>query len=190
VVVFTRANPLIKSATGAPVTTPGAYQPKANLLKVGTKAPNFTLKGVDGKSYSLAAQRGHLVVLEFFAVWCPHCQAESSVIRQIQAAYAPKGVRIWAILASPYGPNYDKSNGTDLTLATKDDLAWFRRTFHEDVPMLVDPKFSVMKQYGNNGYPGIFVIDRNGVIVSSTSGEESYSVLAKALDKGLKASAP
>lgn len=108
----------------------------------------------------------------------------------MNAAYGPKGVRIWAILASPFGTNYDTSNGTDLTLATKNDLAWFRRTFHEDVPMLVDPKLTVLRAYGNNGYPGIFVIDRNGEIVSSTAGEEPYGTLAKALDKGFKLSAP
>ena len=94
----------------------------------GKQAPDFTLRDASGKSYHLAAQRGHPVLLEFFAVWCPHCQRESSVINQLEAAYNAKGLRTLAVLANPYGKNYDNSGGTDLTLATKSDISWFTTT--------------------------------------------------------------
>lgn len=186
VVVFTRANPISKSATGPPITTPGAYQPNANLLKVGTKAPNFTLKGVDGKSYSLAAQRGHPVVLEFFAVWCPHCQAEAPTIQKLADKYRSQGVRVWSILSNPYGPNYDNSYGLDRTPASAYDLKYFARTYREHVPQLISPNFAVPNEYGVHAYPGIYVINKKGVITHTSSGERPQSVLDNAINSALK----
>lgn len=161
--------------------------PVSSMLAVGQKAPNFTLKSVNGKSFTLAAQKGHPVVLEFFAVWCPHCQHEAPLIQKLTNQYTAKGVRVWAILANPYGPNYDNSYGLDTTPAKKADLAWFSRTFGEHVPQLIDPHFKVVNEYGVNGYPGIYVINAHGVIVHSSSGEQPYSTLANAVNKAMAA---
>jgi peroxiredoxin len=178
-----------RSAThGAALTNAAALNPAASLLSTGSVAPSFTLKDVNSKTYSLAAQRGHPVLLEFFAVWCPHCQHEAQTIQQINQKFAAKGVRVWSILANPYGPNYDNSFGTDTTPATKGDLAWFSRTFGEHVPQLVDPSFHVVNEYGVSGYPGIYVINKQGVIVNARSGEQSYATLAQALDRALRGS--
>src|SRR5947209_128002 len=73
------------SAASSPsaLTVAADLNPAPNQLAVGTKAPNFTLHDASGKSYSLAAQRGHPVFLEFFAVWCPVCQGEAPTIAKI-----------------------------------------------------------------------------------------------------------
>jgi cytochrome oxidase Cu insertion factor (SCO1/SenC/PrrC family) len=52
-----------------------------NLLPVGATAPAFTLETPQGAKVSLASYRGHAVLLEFFASWCPHCNAESPHLR-------------------------------------------------------------------------------------------------------------
>lgn len=173
-------------ATGPAVTTPGAYSPQSKMLTTGTQAPNFTLTDVRGRSYSLAAQRGHPVVLEFFAVWCPHCQREASIIQRLATQYKPKGVRVWAILANPYGPNYDNSFGLDTSAASAVDLKWFANTFHEHVPQLLDPTFHVVNEYGVSSYPGIYVLNTSGKIVHSSAGEQSRSVLASAISTVLR----
>lgn len=175
-------------ATGAAVTTPGAYSPSTNMLKVGTRAPDFRLTDSRGRSYSLSAQRGHPVVLEFFAVWCPHCQREAPIIQSLDTQYKSEGVRVWSVLASPYGRNYDNSFGFDTTPASAADLRWFAKTFHEHVPQLVDPSFHVVNQYGISSYPGIYVIDKNGKIVHSSAGEQPRSVLASAIDSAIHGS--
>jgi thiol-disulfide isomerase/thioredoxin len=51
--------------------------PSESLLAVGLTAPDFALRTPDGKSVRLSDLRGRTVFLEFFATWCPHCQAEA-----------------------------------------------------------------------------------------------------------------
>lgn len=63
-----------------------------DLLKVGTAAPDFTLKDIDGKSVSLSDFRGKQVVLHFWASWCPDCREEMPQIKAAQAAADPSKV--------------------------------------------------------------------------------------------------
>ena len=53
-----------------------------------------------------------------------------------------------AVLASPYGKNYDNSGGTDLTIATKSDINWFISTFKVKHLTLIDPTFATVNKYG------------------------------------------
>ncbi|MGG7381741.1 peroxiredoxin family protein, partial [Escherichia coli] len=46
-----------------------------DLLPIGAQAPDFTLRTPTGTPVSLRALRGKAVLLEFFATWCPHCNA-------------------------------------------------------------------------------------------------------------------
>lgn len=167
------------------LTSPNDLNPSSSTLNVGATAPNFTLHDVSGNPFTLSAQRDHPVLLEFFAVWCPHCQAEAPTIARLTRAFSPHGVRVWSVLASPYGRNYDNSGGTDLRPANKGDLQWFAQTFNVRHPQLVDPHFRVVNRYGLPGYPTIFVIDGKGRIAYAESGEVSYSALAGALQKAL-----
>jgi cytochrome oxidase Cu insertion factor (SCO1/SenC/PrrC family) len=173
------------SQASAGLTNAGDLNPAPSQFNVGTIAPDFTLRDSNGTSYSLAAQRGHPVLLEFFAVWCPICQGEAPIMAKLAKTYTPKGVRIWSILANPYGRNYEASGGTDLRLADKADLAWLARTFDVHYPQLIDPTFTVVNQYGINAYPGLYVIDKTGRVIFSSAGHHSYASLTAALDKAL-----
>lgn len=169
--------------SGTGVTIANDYNPTANMLKKGTVAPNFTLKTVNGTKYSLAAQRGHPVFLEFFAVWCPHCHDEAPIMAKITKNYVPKGVRVWSVLANPYGPDYESGS---LNLATKSDLQFFANYYNVKHPQLINPTFNVVNEYGITGYPGLYVINKHGVITYVNSGEQPYSTLSKALNSALK----
>ena len=57
-----------------------------DLLSVGTVAPSFTLKDIDGKSVSLSDFLGKQVVLHFWASWCPDCREETPQLKAAQAA--------------------------------------------------------------------------------------------------------
>ena len=63
-----------------------------DLLSVGSVAPSFTLKDIDGKSVSLNDFLGKQVVLHFWASWCPDCREETPQLKAAQAAADPSKV--------------------------------------------------------------------------------------------------
>jgi len=160
--------------------------PGTQVLSVGTKAPNFALKTIDGKQYSLSSFKGRPVLLEFFAVWCPHCQRESTVLNQLDSSFGPKGLQTIAVLASPYGRNYDNSGGSDLTVVTKSDVRWFETTFGVKHLTVIDPTFATVNTYNASSYPTLYVVDRQGIIRYANSGEQPYANLAAAITAASK----
>lgn len=164
----------------------------AKELSLGAKAPDFTSSTIDGKKYTLSAQRGHPVLIEDFAIWCPHCQNETATLKQLNATYQSKGLRIFSVLASPYGKDYDTSGGTDLRLADRTDLDWFKNTFGIPYPIFVDHNFATANKYPlvsgptGAGFPSIYIVDPNGVIRYKSTAEAPYPTLAKAVDAAMK----
>jgi peroxiredoxin len=172
--------------SGVGLVNANDLNPGPSPLTVGAKAPDFTLKTVEGKSYSLASFMGKPVLLEFFAVWCPHCQAEAKVLNQLDAAFNPHGLQTIAVLASPYGQNYDKSGGTDLTIATKSDINWFISNFKVKHPTLIDPTFATVNKYGASSYPTLYVLDKKGIVQFANTGEQPYNAMATVIQAALK----
>lgn len=174
------------SANAAALTDPNAYNPPNTMLKKGTTAPNFDLATIDGTHYRLSDLRGHPVLLEFFAVWCPHCQAEAPLLNQLDKHFASKGLHTFSILASPYGKDYDTSGGTDLRLADKSDVTWFKSTYSVAHPILIDPKYATVNKYGFPGYPGIYILNGAGKVTYTHSGDVAYQTLADAVAAAMK----
>jgi peroxiredoxin len=162
-----------------------ALDPNTSLVPQGMIAPGFHLRDANGKTYSLWAQHGHPVLLEFFAVWCPVCHRETPAMTKLEKTYVPKGVRVWAVLANPYGQNYELSQRRDLSLATRDDLGWYARNYNARYPLLVDPKFATVNRYGAGQYPTLYVIDSSGKVSYARSGLQPYSTLSRQLDRAL-----
>jgi hypothetical protein len=99
-------------------------------------------------------------------------------MHQITAAYSGKGLRTLAVLANPYGPAYETSQGKDLTIASPADLRWYGRTYGANYPLLIDRTFSAVNRYGAGSYPTIYVVDAKGKIAYAHQGKVSRAVLA------------
>lgn len=156
----------------------GTQTPPSYLLRVGSKAPGFTLKTPEGAPLSLADLRGKAVLLEFFATWCPHCNAEAPHLRSLYASL-PKSR--YAFLSV----NADGENAASVFA--------FHRYYGLRYPALLDPS-AVPGSYSHQGaagavttryrlqvYPTFYVIDPTGRIVSAAGGEQPDALLRKEL---------
>jgi thiol-disulfide isomerase/thioredoxin len=65
--------------------------------QVGDKAPAFSLKDNEGKTFSSESLKGKVVVLNFWATWCPPCRAEIPAFKNVYEKYKDKGVEILGV---------------------------------------------------------------------------------------------
>jgi len=125
-------------------------------LTAGTKAPDFDLKTIDGKRFSLqdALRRGP-VVLAFFKVSCPVCQYAFPFLERLHRAYGQNGVTLAGI--SQNDPK---------------DTAAFMREFGVTFPVLLDQpdNYPVSNAYGLTNVPTVFWIGQDGEVEVSSVG--------------------
>lgn len=148
------------------------------LLKPGTTAPAFTLRTPQGDSVSLSDFRGKAVLLELFATWCPHCQAEAPHLARLAQQLQPKGVAFVSI-------NADSENAASVFA--------FHRYFALPYPVLLDqgtPTGSFTQQgasgpvtaaYKLAAYPTFYVITPDGKVAWAANGEQPDALLRKQL---------
>lgn len=128
-------------------------------------APKVTGTTLTGQPFSLAADHGSVVVLNFWGSWCPPCRREAPAL---------------AALAGRLGSNRIRFVGVDI----RDTVAGaeaFEQTFGVEYPSLNDPGGLVALAFHGtvppNAFPSTLVIDRTGHIAASVFGEISYSGL-------------
>jgi peroxiredoxin len=131
---------------------------------VGHPAPDFTLTGLDGQTFTLSDLRGKPVVLNFWATWCPPCRAE---MPELQAASERLAGDV-AIIGVNQGENAQQVRGFI------DPLGF---TF----PMPLDERMDVSRQYLVRNLPTTFFIDRDGIIRHTQIGPLTEATLAQRL---------
>jgi cytochrome c biogenesis protein CcmG, thiol:disulfide interchange protein DsbE len=118
--------------------------------QVGFLAPPFSLTTLDGQTVDLSAYQGQVVLLNFWASWCPPCRAEMPAIQQVYQSYRDQGLVVLAINAS-----YQ-----DTPAARQSFLGSFAYSF----PILLDDGSTVNRLYAVYSLPTTFFIDRKGTI--------------------------
>ena len=123
----------------------------ANLSK-GTKAPNFTLPTVKGKSFTLSncfKSPRKVVVLDLWATWCPPCKAEIPYLIKLHNKYTGKGAMV-------VGVSLDSDKAKAVAYAKEKGIKY-------TVPL--DPKGDKLgESYKIRGIPVTYVIDKKGMI--------------------------
>jgi cytochrome c biogenesis protein CcmG/thiol:disulfide interchange protein DsbE len=132
---------------------------REKVIVVGDTAPSFTVTTEKGGTISTANFGGKLLVLNFWATWCPPCVEETPSLDQFARAFAGKGVVVLGI-------SVDKDER-----AYKAFLARSGVTFHT----ARDPEAKINADYGTFKYPETYIIDTRGKVVRKYIGPENWT---------------
>lgn len=135
-------------------------------------APDFSFTTLDNEQVSLASLRGKVVLLDFWATWCPPCRASLPTIARLQKDFSKKGVEF-------------------ISISDDNEDAWrkFIASNHMDWAEYHDGDDRVESAFVVDSIPTYIVLDRNGVIRFRQSGfdeQESGGEISNALGKALK----
>jgi DsbE subfamily thiol:disulfide oxidoreductase len=134
-------------------------------------APAWTLKNLDGKAVSLSDFKGKVVILDFWATWCPPCRAEIPSFIELQKQYGNQGLAV-------IGLSLDESGAT----AVK---KFVDKTGMNYTVVMADQ--AVAKAYGGvEAIPTTFVIDRQGHIINRHVGLTDRAEFEKEIKPLLK----
>lgn len=129
---------------------PAPDRSEAPAPRIGHTAPNLELVGLDGEQYALSDQIGKVVLINFWASWCPPCKAEMPDIQKLSENYAGMPVTILSINAT-----------------SQDDLASvkaFVTSYGLTFPVLLDMDGDAANTFRVQALPTSFFIDQFGVI--------------------------
>lgn len=126
---------------------------------VGSSAPDFTLTDMQGQQVSLSQFRGKVVILNFWATWCPPCREEMPSMEKLYQRHQDQGLVMLAV-------NIEE-NGQSV-------VSQFLQKTPYSFPILLDSKNAAQHAYGVFRFPESFIIDRNGVIVEKIIGGRDW----------------
>jgi peroxiredoxin len=144
-------------------------------------APDFALRDLDGIMRDLASFRGRVVLLTFWATWCPPCQTEMLSMAGLYQAYKDEGVEVVAVSSDVQGVEVVQPFVTQL---------------HLSFTTLLDATGQVTRLYGVTSLPTTYLLDREGRLVTVAVGGYDWSkadastLIKSLLDTGQQAAVP
>jgi peroxiredoxin len=121
----------------------------------GQVAPAWELKDLDGKPVKLADFKGRVVLLNFWATWCPPCRAEIPDLVSLQQQYSPRGLVVIGVALDEGGAARVRP---------------FVKKFGIEYPVVIGNQ-KIAEAYGGiDAVPTTFVIDRKGNVVAEQKG--------------------
>jgi cytochrome c biogenesis protein CcmG/thiol:disulfide interchange protein DsbE len=121
---------------------------QGRAVEIGDKAPDFSLSDINGETVNLSAFNGKVVILDFFASWCPPCKQEIPDFIELERSYGDKGFAMIGV-----------------ALVSAGEAREFAGNMGINYPVLVDDG-KVSENYGPiRSIPTTFIIDKGGKIV-------------------------
>ncbi len=142
---------------------------QGSAIEIGQSAPDFSLSDINGKTVSLSAFDGKVVILDFFASWCPPCRQEIPDFIELEKSYGDKGFAMIGV-----------------ALVNAGEAREFAGKMGINYPVLVDDG-KASEIYGPiRSIPTTFIIDKNGKIVKMYIGFRSKDVFEADIKELLK----
>jgi len=134
----------------------------------GTPAPDFSLELLDGSTMTLSDYEGNIVVLDFWATWCPPCVRAMPILERVMNDYADQGVAVYAINLRE----------------TTEQVEQFLTNHGLDLPVAMDRDGAVAGEYLIRAVPTTVIVDEEGVVaeVHVGAGPAYEDELREALD--------
>ncbi len=134
--------------------------PSTTTVVAGDLAPDFTVEDTKGNKVTLSALRGKVVLVNFWATWCPPCIEEMPSMERLNKFMAKEDFVMLAI-------NTEKDGRTVVPNFLKKSPYTF--------PILYDNQGTVQQQYGVYKFPETFIVGKDGTVVEKIIGPLDWS---------------
>ena len=133
---------------------------KFSPLRIGQPAPDFTLPGLDGKMVSLSDYRGHVVLVNVWATWCPPCVDEMPSMEKLYRELKGENFEILAVSIDALG---EKA------------VAPFMKKYNLSFPALMDPDGTIKTLFQTTGVPESFIVNQEGILIEKVIGPKDWA---------------
>jgi peroxiredoxin len=130
-----------------------------NVVKAGDRAPDFSIRADNGKIITARDFGGKLLLLNFWATWCPPCISEVPALNQLQRTLGPDGVVILGVSEDEDPKAYQN----------------FLARFQVSYLTARQPSKDIRLKYGTIQIPETYLIDRNGKVVEKVVSDADWA---------------
>jgi len=120
----------------------------ATIARPGAPAPQIALQVVGGGTSNLAAERGKVVLVNFWATWCEPCKSEMPALQQLADELRGKSFVLYSVDLQEDAPQVEA----------------FQRQYGLNLYAVLDDNGDVTRAYGVRALPATFLIDQQGVV--------------------------
>jgi peroxiredoxin len=138
----------------------GTATPAMPVLSQTIVAPDFSLRDLDGNVRRLASFRGRVVLVSFWATWCPPCRTEMPLMEALYQAYKEHDFEVVAVASDVQGAEVVQPFVTQL---------------HLSFTTLLDTTGQVTRLYGVTSLPTTYLLDREGRLVTVAIGSHDWA---------------
>ena len=135
------------------------------VADIGAQVPQFSAQSLDGQKFNDISLRGRVVLLEFWATWCPNCSSDQAAVNDITHRYSGQGL---VVLAVDVGEPEKK-------------VRKFLQAHPSSCPVALDENKKLSARFGNHGFPYYVAIDRDGFIAGTQEGAGGEDALVSML---------
>jgi thiol-disulfide isomerase/thioredoxin len=148
---------------------------RARLVPDGTSAPELELpRHEGGTALKLADLRGQVVMLDFWATWCPPCREEMPALVKLAREYESQGL-VFVAASRDDGPK-----------ASRLVEAFLKRNLPDLRPYVVYASDDVARAFQVSALPTLYFLDREGKVIDAQRGALSEDALRRRIERALK----